>query len=408
MAYVVRILKTATMVGAAGMFTLCLLASLAESQTFSVLHSFGEGSDGYEPLSGVTIDVVDNLYGTAMFGGGNSSGIAYKLTRHGSDWTYAVLHHFGGPEGSDPQAKLLLDNNGSLYGTATAGGTWSGGTLFNLRPSPNRCGALQCPWSAAVLHNFAQSSDGASPESINFDFAGNIIGTTPQGGPVNLGTVFRLTRSQGGWEFSVLTGFRGTATGADFGGVVADAEGNVFGAGSSPYPGTVFEITNAGEVEILHRFTSRDGLDPFYGLVMDPAGNLYGQTAFGGPQSNGGTVYELSPNGGSWIFSTAYSFPGAVNDGVIGSASVTMDVHGNIYGTTFANGAYNYGTVFKLTPSENGWIYTDLHDFTGGTDGCYPWSDVVMDSSGNLYGTASGCGASRYPTEGGTVWEITP
>ena len=95
---------------------------------------------------------------------------------------------------------------------------------------------------------------------------------------------------------------------------------------------------------------------------------------------------------------------GVVNNGTICAGGLSMDAQGNLYGTTFGNGAHNYGTVFKLSPSENGWIYTDLHDFTGGDDGCTPWSDVVMDSQGNLYGTAALCGANG----GGTVWEITP
>ena len=118
----------------------------------------------------------------------------------------------------------------------------------------------------------------------------------------------------------------------------------------------------------------------------------------------GGTVLEVSPSGGSWTFNLLYSFSGVINNGPIGAAALSMDSQGNLYGTTFGNGAYNHGTVFKLSPSENGWIYTDLHDFTGGDDGGAPWSDVVMDSEGNLYGTASGGGVNY----GGTVWEITP
>ena len=378
------------------------------AQTFTVLHTFGNGTDGYEPLSGVTLDAFGNLYGTTTFGGGSGSGIAYKLTPHGSTWTYSVLHHFGGSEGALPIGKLLVGRDGSLYGTATYGGTGQGGTVFNLRPSPSRCGSVQCEWGATVLHNFYPSADGRGPEGLNFDLAGNILGAAPDGGPTGVGTVFKLTRSQNSWNFSLLTDFRGIPAGSVYGGVIADAAGDVFGAGYNTYPGTVFEITGSGQVQILHQFLGGDGLDPFYGLTMDAAGNVFGLTAFGGGRGEGGTVYELSPSGGGWTFNLVYSFRGIVNNGVIGSASLSMDAAGNLYGTTFGNGAYDYGTVFKLTPSENGWIYTDLHDFTGGADGCTPWSDVVIDSRGSLYGTASACGSAPYPPSAGTVWEIAP
>ena len=206
----------------------------------------------------------------------------------------------------------------------------------------------------------------------------------------------------------MLTDFAGTGSGTPLAGVVPDQNGNVYGTGYLDIPGTVFEITNAGQFQILHRFDYSDGVDPFYGLIFDPHGNLVGQTMDGGGNGEGGTVFELSPSGGGWTFNLRYSFPGITATENVGFASLGMDAQGNLYGTTVVNGAYGYGTVFKLSPSANGWTYTDLHDFTGGSDGCYPWSDVVMDSQGNLYGTASQCGSVSYPPLGGTVWEITP
>ena len=377
-----------------------LMAALTQAQTFTVLHSFS-GPDGGEPLSGVTLDSHGNLYGTAFFGG-SGRGVVYKLTPHGSGWSFMPLHRFTGSDGGDPGAKVLVAPDGSLYGTTTSGGTYNGGVLYVLRPSPSRCPAYPCQWTATVLHNFSPSADGSYPLTINWDAAGNIVGAAPNTGPAGAGSVFKLTRSQGSWTFSVVTGFRGSGVGSVYGGVIADQSGNLYGAGYDRYPGSVFKVGTDGDVQILHQFSYSDGIDPFYGLVLDANGNLYGQAAFGG--DGGGTIYELSPSGGAYSFSLLDLLPGGGFNGAIGSASMTLDSHGNLYGTTVANGAYNYGTVFKLSPSPNGWIYTDIYDFTGGADGCSPWSDVTIDSSGNLYGTTSQCGDN----EGGTVWEITP
>ncbi|MFZ0311566.1 MAG: choice-of-anchor tandem repeat GloVer-containing protein [Candidatus Korobacteraceae bacterium] len=394
--------------GAYGLvFLMIVFGSQLHAQTFTVLHSFGGNGDGYEPLAGVAIDAAGNLYGTTAFGG-NEFGIVYKLSPRNSSWIYSRLFDFTESGGDVPIAKVAIAHDGSLYGSATQGGTGSGasGTVFRLRPSPTFCASVQCPWEATVVHTFSYSYDGGFPGPITFDSAGNIYGTTSAGGVAGIGTVYKLTSSQGSWTFSVLTGFAGTGAGSPYGGVILDQNGNAYGEGYGDYPGTVFEVTSSGDVQILHQFDYNDGIDPFYGMVFDTHGNLYGQTAFGGMEGEGGTMFELSPSGSGWTFNLLYSFAGVINNGTIGAAGVTMDAQGNVYGTTFGNGAHNYGTVYKLTPSDNGWIYTDLYDFTGGDDGCYPWSDVVMDSRGNLYGTASECGQGGL--EGGTVWEITP
>lgn len=280
------------------------------------------------------------------------------------------------------------------------------GTVFNLRPSPTVCRATACPWQATVIHNF-DGYDGEYPTTINFDSAGNIYGTTFQGGPTGAGVVYKLAPSNGSWTFTMVSDFSGSSISGVNGGVISDQNGNLYGTSLGPYPGAVFELTTSGALNILHQFSSGGGtgLDPFDGLMFDPSGNLYGMTAYEGPHG-GGTVFELSPSDGSWTFDTIYGLSGGIWNGTLGTATLTMDAQGNLYGTTPGNGAHNYGSVFKLTPSPNGWIFTDLYDFTGGDDGCTPWSDVVMDRLGNLYGTASECGAGGI--EGGTVWEITP
>lgn len=390
-------------------FVLALLMIVAatqlHAQTFTVLHSFGHYPDGYEPLAGVTMDSHGNLYGITTFGGQNEFGIAFKLAPHGVDWIYSKLYDFNATSGYIPVAKLAIGRDGSLYGTATQGGAYVyDGTVFNLRPSPTVCRATACPWQATVIHNF-DGYDGSYPTTMNFDSAGNILGTTFSGGPTGAGVIYRLTPCNGSWTFTTLSDFSGSSISEANGGVIPDQNGNLYGSALGPYPGVVFELTTSGEIQILHQFGSGGGtgLDPFDGLISDSAGNLYGLTAYEGPRG-GGTVFELSPSDGNWTFNTLYGLTGGIWNGTLGTAALTMDAQGNLYGTTPGNGAHDHGSVFKLTNSPNGWTYTDLYDFTGGDDGCGPWTDVSIDRLGNLYGTASECG--QY--SGGTIWEITP
>jgi uncharacterized repeat protein (TIGR03803 family) len=156
----------------------------------------------------------------------------------------------------------------------------------------------------------------------------------------------------------------------------------------------------------IYDFTNgSDGAYPWGGLILDQSGNLYGSTSAGG-SGNGGTVFQLSLSGGKWVLDTLYSFTGPGQGRfIVGPvASLVMDKAGAVYGTTLADGVPGYGSIFKLTPQGDDWTYTSLHDFTGGSDGGNPYSNVVMDAQGNLYGTASGGGANGK----GVVWEITP
>ena len=201
-------------------FALAFLAfSVAtQAQTFTVLHTFGPDRYGYEPLSGVTLDGQGNLYGTAYFGGANNGGLAYKLSPHGSGWIYSVLYEFGTSAGYFPGGKLVIGPDGGFYGTAFGGGSGEAGTVFELRPSPNRCITVQCPWQATVLHNFSFPTDGGYPDAISLDSAGDIYGATQQGTPSGLGSVFKMTPAQGSWSFSVLTDFAGTGSGTPLAG----------------------------------------------------------------------------------------------------------------------------------------------------------------------------------------------
>jgi uncharacterized repeat protein (TIGR03803 family) len=259
---------------------------------------------------------------------------------------------------------------------------------------------------ATVLYRFTGGADGSLPGygDLVFDQAGNLYGTTIQGGSSQEGAVYELSPSGGGWTEIVLYSFANLSF--PYSGVILDQARNLYGTttGGGVAYGTVYQLTPSGPPWIEHSLYpfsgGNDGAYPIGGVISDQSGNLYGttnSTAYGGA----GTIFELMPSNGGWMFDLLYSFTGNPNEGPYDS--LTMDGAGNLYGTTYGDGAYSLGTVFKLTPSDGGWIYTDLHDFSGG-DGQNPVGGVVLDASGNLYGTTSGGGAHRE----GFAWEITP
>ncbi len=372
----------------------CLIsisARLAHSQTFQVLHAFGGPGDEGVPLSGVTLDAHGNIYGA-------TPGTVYKLSPRGSGWIYSHLY----TGGFDITAKLLIGSDGSLYGSNGAGGPYTAGQIFNLRPPASFCSSVACPWEYTAIYTF-EGGDGSFPTTITFDSAGNIYGTTVEGG-AGSGVVYKLTNNGGGsWTYTQITDFFGSGFANPGNGVVIDPSGNLYGT-TLQYPGMVFEVTNTGQVELVHEFL--DAGNTYAGVILDGAGNLYGITT-----QDGGVIYELSPSGNNWTLSDLQTvgWDGPPDGGnIIGTANLLMDAEGNLWGTSTWGGAYSMGLVFKLARTANGWLYTDLYDFTGGDDGCYPWDGVALDSQGNLYGTASQCGQYGAYEYGGTLWKITP
>ncbi len=381
-----------------------------QAQTFTVLHNFSGAGDGADPLSGLTPDRGGNLYGTAYAGGVNSpAGTVFKLTHSGSGWLLNPLHEFSenGNGGANPAGGVIFGPDGNLYGTTfNGGGTGSFGTVYRLQPPSSACKSALCYWTETVLYRFASGADGHQPSgNLIFDQAGNIYGTTEAGGTGGYGTVFKLTHAGGNWTESVLYSFMSGQDGNEpSNGVVIDQAGNLYG--TTPYGGinhcqlgcgTVFELTPSGSgwtEQILYRFQGTpDGQRPYAGLIIDSLGNLYGATYEGG--NGGGTVFELSPSGGSWNYQILSSLSGSENGPY---ANLTMDPAGNLYDTTIIP-----GTIFKLSRTGGGWTYSDLHDFSG-NDGAYPRGSVRLDNQGNIYGTTSMGGADGQ----GTVWELTP
>ncbi len=394
--------------------SLAVLSNIAQAQTFTVLHTF-TGGDGRLPQAPLTMDRAGNLYGTASEGGLYDVGTAFKLSRRNGSYTFSLLYSFEGIvtlDGAYPGA-VVLAPDGTLYGSCGDGGQFvQYGTIFRLRPPASICASISCPWTETIVYSFQGGSDQGGPGDIVFNAAGDIVGVTGDTGGSDSGTVFEFTPSGSGWTYNLLYTFpgNGSAGQSPSSALVIDNAGNLYGTtldgGTGGY-GTVYQLTPSGPgwvQNLLYSFDRTTGAYP-YGVILDSTGDLFGTTS-GGGTNNGGTLFELSPGSGGWTFNSFLNFT-RLNPNTGPRASLTMDSQGNLYGTTYGEGAYAYGNVFKLTPSANGWIYTDLHDFTNYSDGANPDAQIILDENGNLYGTASE-GGNVHGGGYGTVWEITP
>ena len=374
-----------------------VVAPRAQAQTFKVVYNFTGGSDGGNPLDGLTSDGAGNLYGTTYTGGVSGNGTVFKFS--GSSET--VVHNFaGGSDGANPEGGLIRDAQGYFFGTTTAGGASGAGTVF----------AVSAAGKEVVLYTFAGGADGSNPQAgLILDASGNLYGTTSAGGASGNGTVFKLSHPTKGskWTETILYSFGTGSDGAvPLAAVKFDKAGNLYGttsAGGSYGYGTIFQLTPAGSSwteTILHDFQDADdGAVPYGGLIADKSGNFYGSATEGGT-GGGGTIFELTQASGDWTFTVLYSNPGW---GISGSyRNLTLDASGNLYGTTHCDGADSAGTVYKLSQESGSWTYTSLYVFTGGTDGQYSYSNPVVEGD-RVFGTTRFGGANG----GGVVWEIT-
>jgi uncharacterized repeat protein (TIGR03803 family) len=409
-------------------------ATPAAAQTDKLLHTFGgKNANGFQPWAGLAFDAAGNLYGTTTSGHGpvdiSGGGTVFKLTpAAGGGWVEQVVHSFedNGTDGYEPLSSVILDTAGNLYGTTQFGGPGicylggyyaTCGTVYELKPNPGG------GWTEEILHDFNTAGDGIEPwGGLIFDASGNLYGTTTSGGAYSYyGTVFELSpQPDGSWIETILHSFN--SNGVDgwnpSSGLTFDAQGNLYGttiAGGANDAGTVYELTPAAggawTESVLHSFADNgnDGYNPDAGVVLDAAGNLYGATVFGGPtnSSGNGIIFELSPQtGGSWTESIVHSFNGNQAGGGQPIGSLIIDASGNLYGTASVGGSHESGTVFELIQKANGsWTEKLFHNFTDtGGDGASPYGGLIFDSSGNLYGTTRSGGAHN----GGTVFEITP
>jgi hypothetical protein len=376
------------------------------ARRLTTLYSFAGGMDGAVPVAGLVMDSSGNLFGTTSAGGSiGNTGTVFELVKS-SDGSYSqakILHSFiGGTDGSTPYAQLIMDSNGNLFGTTIAGGgNNNAGTVFELVKSGD--GSYS---QATILYSFTGGADGNHPfAGLVMDSGGNLFGTTLSAGSGGEGTVFELVKSGDGSyaRATILHSFGGGMDGArPYAGLAMDGSGNLFGTtssgGGSSNWGTVFELVKNGDGSysqptILYSFSGgTDGGRPFGNLIVDSRGNLFGTTDPGGNNnSNAGTVFELVKNGdGSYSqLKTLHAFSGEA-DGAYPYAGLHMDSSGNLFGTASAGGGDNEGTVFELVRNGDGSYsqMTTLYSFNV-TDGAAPTGVLSMDGSGKLFGTTN-------------------
>lgn len=377
--------------GTSGCGTVVELTPVSGSWKPKIVYSFRGGNDGNRPSGNLVFDGLGNVYGGTVDGGSPACrcGTIFKLTSISGGWKESVIYRFNKTkthnDGMFPWAGVIIDTAGNLYGTTESGGngcSLSCGTVFELSPAANDT------WAETVLYNFKGDtvSDGQFPAApLVLDGHGNLYGTTYWGGAV----------TQGQCEL---------------------------GGGGC---GVVFELSSNGSGDwteaVIHGFESGNG-DGFYpqgGLVVDAAGNIYGTTSAGGPDTcvgrvSCGTVFQLSlSTGGAWTETLLHGF--SDGEGYSPEASLIFDTAGNLYGTTGSGGVYSAGTAFELSPnSGGGWKESVLHSFGNGHDGQAPDAPLVLDTAGNLYGSTLSGGTdvtgqcANIGTGCGTVFEIMP
>ncbi len=406
-----RFVKLAIILGAIP----AIFAISAMAVTTKIIYRLTESVNGNTPDSALVRDAAGNLYGTTISGGNpacsGGCGVAFELspTSEGG-WKDTVLHSFtGGLDGDLIFGGLALDAAGNLYGTATRGGKYGFGNVFELSPVAGH------GWKFSVLYAFKGENDGTTPAfGVILDSAGNLYG-------VNSQTVFELSPvAGGGWKHTVLHVFQGLQS---LVGVTLDASGNLFGAtadggisnGNCELGcGTVYELSQVAGVwkeTTLYSFTGNaDGAMPLGNVTLDSAGNVYGVTGLGGNldscPSGCGVVYELTPSGSAWNESVLLAFNYA--DGEQPHGQLVFDASGNLYGTTQFDNQTNCGCglVYELSPASGGlWNQTVLHIFVGGSAGQFPAAGLTADGAGNFYGTTEGGG---NVTGSGTIFVVTP
>ena len=309
-----------------------------------VLYAFTGKEDGAEPQGGVIFDETGNLYGTATSGGSGFGGVVFKITSRGRKKVlYAFTDEF---DGGAPETGVIRDGRGNLYGTTDLFGRYGSGTIFKVAPDGKE----------TTLYTFTGGDDGFFPSGLIRDKAGNLYGTTLDGGAHGSGTVFRLARDG---TFTTLYSFGGSKDGVQpAAGVIADKAGNLFGTtdeGGAIGGGTVFKLAPDGTETVLYSFGG--GSFAWYpnGLIEDKQGNFYGTSQYGGSSNcfgNGcGSVFKLAPGGTGTVL---YAFTSG-SDGGRPYAGVIRDRAGNLYGTTSRGGTgdcsgpgMGCGVVFEI------------------------------------------------------------
>lgn len=372
-----------------------------------VLYSFTGGADGGNAATGLVFDTAGNLYGTTVVGGDVSCGTIFKLAPKSKSWHESVLFSFDCyGTGKNPHGGVTFDAQGNLDGTTVSGG--SGGS----------CGSTGCgvvfqlgPSKESVLHSFSGGNDGFGPGgAVIFDTAGDLFGTTPDGGADAQGVIYEIPAGKSGQELIVhaFSGDKDGGTGS-LGNLLIDKSGTIYGVtetGGAHGGGTVYKLThgakNKWKLTTLYAFKGgTDAASPYGGLVADAKGNLFGTTYYGGT-SGVGTVFKLTHHEKGYRERVLYSFKGG-DDGDSSTSTLIFGKSGDLYGTTSGGGGTcDCGTIFKIDPKTG--KEKVLHAFGGAGDGAYPYYGLTADAHGNFYGTTVVGGAKNQ----GTIFEFTP
>lgn len=386
---------------------LSLLVTAASAQTFNVFYTFNF-KDGSSPNGGLILDSAGNLYGTTQFGGPSNRGVIFKLSPAGQQ---TILYTFtGSTDGGIPIGRLIGDGEGNLYGITSAGGdpTCSCGTVFELTKS----GSLQ------TLHAFLGGTDGAQNQGqaelglvmVNGDLYGSASfgGVSGCDGTLGCGVLFKVTLA--GVE-TVLHRFSGQADGAFPQDLISDDAGNIYGETGGSYQGgnggTIFKLDTAGNLTTLYTFPAgAKGTSPRWGLLRTRNGVFYGVTQFGGNTTNCplgtagcGVAFSVNAQGTERVLHT---FAEKAGDGAEPSASL-LDAAGDGYGTTFFGGIVNSTCPFGcgVVARAAGGKYSVIYRFAGAADGYNPSGPLARDSAGNLYGATISGG-----TGNGVIYKI--
>jgi uncharacterized repeat protein (TIGR03803 family) len=389
------------------------LFSPVQAQTFTphLLHNFTGRPDGSEPAATVFRDADGNLFGTTAAGGSNGCvvgcGTVYEVSKDGQE---QVLYRFqGGTDGAFPVAAVTMDGTGNLYGT-TGGGNGNDSTLFKLAPDGTE----------TVLHTFTYQDVNSTPV---LDAAGNLYGASHYGGDVNCGYngngcgfIYKLDSSG---KYSVIYTFKNVRDGVTpYFNIVMDAKGTLYGTAAfggdvrcdAPTGcGAIFKLEPNGTYTVLHRFTGKkDGWGPG-AITLDAAGNIYGTTVEGAdlscyPPLGCGVIYKIDTTG---KFSVLFTFTASQVCCGPGSYTPIVDSSGNLYDSMAINGAHNDGYVYKLDTMGN---FTDLFDYAACGESAYgaQASTLVRDKHGTYYGTMSYGANDPCGEGGGTVFKLTP
>ena len=383
--------------------------SASEAEQFQTVYSFSAGGkgtiEGSAPTAALALDKAGLLYGSTEDGPAGKPGAVFRLNPATGE--AATLYVFtGGADGGRPVAALTVGADGLIYGTTEQGGAHNFGTVFSVDPATRKL---------TVLHAFTGGADGANPlAKMTLDRSGALYGTTSARGQESSGTIFKVDPKTG--IFTTLHTFRGPDGAYPEGALIFATATKVYGTtryggsdgsdGKGGNAGVVFEFDVATKrLSLLHVFhvSTPEGYGPRGQLVIDKKGIIYGAAATGPLASgyaDGGAIFQLNPI--SKALKTLHRFGSNKNDGKYPYGGATIDSSGTLYGTTEGGGTGASGTIFSLNTTTQ--AYKILHNFILNT-GSQPQDGLVRSTSGAFYGTTSQGGQPNY---GGTIFKLSP